>query len=254
MTEGGRVLDVAPSLGELSRRAADLVLGAASAAVAARGRFAAAISGGRTPRCLYELLAGTGYSRRLPWGGMHLFFGDERCVPPDDPASNYRMVKESLLDHVPIPPANVHRMAGEDADPRRAAAAYEQELRIFFALSGGAIPRFDLILLGIGEDGHTASLFPGTQALAESRRLVVANDVPALGTYRLTLTLPVINAASTVAFLVSGAEKAGVVKQVYTQEGLPAAFPAQLVQPVPGQLLFLIDRAAAAALDHAEPS
>ncbi len=216
----------------------------AAGAVRERGRFAVALAGGSTPRSAYELLA-RDYADGVDWRRVHFFFGDERPVPPDHPDSNYRMAREALLAKVPA--GSVHRMRGE-LPPEEAALLYEEELRSFFA--GEPVPRFDLILLGLGEDGHTASLFPHTRALEETGRLVVANPVPKLGTTRITLTLPVINAARAVIFLVSGREKAEALRAVLGGSADPRQYPARLVRPVAGELLWLADRTAAASLNE----
>ncbi len=229
---------------EVSQRAADLFVRLADEAVSSTGRFAVALSGGSTPRVLYALLATNEFRRRVPWSRVHLFWGDERCVPPDHPESNYHMAREVLLDKAPIPVRNIHRMPAEQEDHLRAAAAYEQMLRAFFELTAGELPSFDLILLGMGEDGHTASLFPGTTALAENERLVASNYVEKLGTYRLTLTVPVINHAANVVFLVSGKSKASMLKEVLEGEHQPQHLPSQLIRPVEGKLVFIVDREA----------
>lgn len=212
-------------------------------AVAARGTFAVALSGGSTPKALYTLLAVEPYATQVAWEAVHLFWGDERMVPPDHPQSNYRLACETLINHVPLPDANIHRMPGE-ARPAAAALAYEQLLRAFF----GEQPRFDLVLLGMGEDGHTASLFPGTAALAEEARWVVANHVPQLDTWRLTLTLPAINAAAHVTFLVTGASKAAPLAVVLNGGTEGKRLPAGCVAPSDGHLFWLLDEAAASAL------
>ena len=209
-----------------------------------RGRFDVALSGGSTPRALYCLLAGPEFSRQISWPQVHLFWGDERCVAPDHPDSNYRMVRESLLAKIEIPPSNVHRMAGEK-EPRAAAAEYEQELRDSFQLAPGVFPRFDLILLGLGDDGHTASLFPGSDALKETQRLAVANYVAKFNAHRLTLTFPVLNHGATVIFLVAGANKAPVAKEILREDGQVAPFPAAEVQPLDGRLVWLLTEDAA---------
>lgn len=221
---------------ELLCAAADELEQRANEAVAERAVFHVALAGGSTPKRLYRML-----SPELPWPRMHAWFGDERCVAPDHADSNYRMVKESLLSRVPIPPENVHRMRGE-AEPARAAEEHERELRRCFDLSPGERPRFDLVLLGMGTDGHTASLFPGTKALDEGERLCVANRVEALRAWRLTLTLPVLNAAARVLFLVSGADKAPALERVLA--GPNPTLPASLVLPEDGELAWLVDRAA----------
>ena len=232
---------------ELFEAAAELVASTASEAVAERGRFTIALSGGSTPKNLYNLLA-TNARSSLPWDRMFFFFGDERHVPPTDPESNYRMANEAMLSKVPVAPGNVFRVEAEKPDAGAAATAYEQTLRKFFALEAGQIPAFDLILLGMGPDGHTASLFPGTEALQEKSKLFVANWVEKLKTHRLTLTLPVLNAARCVAFLVSGTDKAPVLKSVLEGDAPGEQYPAKLVRPAQGKLIWLLDRAAASGL------
>jgi 6-phosphogluconolactonase len=229
----------------VAQAAAEELASAAGRAVAARGRFTLALSGGSTPRRLYALLADPGapYRGRVPWDRTHVFFGDERPVPPEHPDSNYRMARETLLERVPV--ASVHRIHGEDPG---AAEAYEAELRHFFGIpAGGAPPHLDLVLLGLGPDGHTASLFPGTTALDEATRWVVSPFVPRLGTRRTTLTLPVIDRARAVLFLVSGAEKAPALARVIAAAPGAAALPAALVRPAAGAL-WIVDDAAATAL------
>ena len=216
-------------------------------AVSVRGRFTAALSGGKTPVALYTLLAKAPSVSQIPWARVYLFWGDERCVPPDHEESNYRMTREFLLDHVPIPPANIHRMQGEMA-PAEAAARYEKELREFFAPHGDGFPVFDFILLGLGEDGHTASLFPGTRAIRESARWVLGHYVDAQKGWRITLTPPVINAARTVVFIVSGAGKAAILKEILEGPSRPDTLPAQIVRPAGGDLVWILDREAAALL------
>ncbi|MBI3951061.1 MAG: 6-phosphogluconolactonase [Acidobacteria bacterium] len=234
-------------LEDVSQRAAELFVQLADEAISAKGRFAVALSGGSTPRALYTLLASDSFRDRVTWPKVHLFWGDERCVPPDHPDSNYHMARESLLDQVPIPQENVHRMPAEQEDHERAAADYEETLQTFFGLKPGQLPRFDLILLGMGEDGHTASLFPGTLALKVTDRLVAANYVEKLKAQRLTLTVPVINNAATVVFLISGASKARVLKDVLEGQYDPMRLPSQLIRPSEGRLIFIVDHAARCA-------
>jgi 6-phosphogluconolactonase len=203
-----------------------------------------ALSGGSTPRATYALLATVEFASLVDWPRVHVFWGDERCVPLDDPDSNYRMARETLLDHVPLPTRNVHRIRGE-MDPEAAAQAYAAELRAFF---GTQWPSFDLVLLGMGNDGHTASLFPGSATLHEDTRAVVAvtahyEDRPA---HRVTLTPPAINSARQVVFLVAGAAKAETLQAVL--EGPADRFPAQFIRPTSGQLAWLVDSAAASRL------
>jgi len=227
----------------LARAAAEAVAEAAAIAVAERGRFTIALAGGATPRPLYALLADAGapFRARVPWDRVHVFFGDERCVPPDHAESNWRMAREALLD--PVRPASAWRMPGEQPDPAAAAAAYEAVLARFFGVSaaGGSPPAFDVVLLGLGADGHTASLFPGSPALEETVRWVAAPWVPRLGAHRLTLTLPVLNAAREALFLVAGADKADALRRVLAGD---AALPAARVRPA-GGAIFYVDRAAA---------
>lgn len=218
------------------------------AAVQGRGRFSVALSGGNTPRTVYSLLASE--HKQLPWDRIHIFFGDERHVPPDHPDSNFRMASESLLSKVPIPEKNVHRIRAElEADA--AAEEYEQELRDFFHLTDHDWPRFDLIFLGIGEDGHTASLFPGSKALTEAARRVAANWVEKFQAFRITLTFPVLNHAAEVLFMVSGASKAQILSEVLRPGN--RKYPAQNVQPQNGQLLWLVDQDAGSLLRLATP-
>ncbi|MGO8796168.1 MAG: 6-phosphogluconolactonase [Candidatus Sulfotelmatobacter sp.] len=236
-----------PTPQELFHAAADEVLRATTEAVEQRGRFTIALSGGSTPRTLYTLLAANA-SNTLPWDKMFFFFGDERHVPPNDPESNYRMANESLLSKVPIPPGNIFRVPTENPDADAVAETYDQTLQKFFNVQPGEFPRFDLILLGLGGDGHTASLFPETKALQEKSRLVVANWVEKLKTHRITFTLPLLNAARTVAFLVSGMDKAAVLHEVLEGNAPGEKYPSRLVKPTEGKLIWFVDRAAASEL------
>jgi 6-phosphogluconolactonase len=231
---------------ELMRATAEEIALAAQSAAGARGRFAWALAGGSTPRTVYQLLASDFYRRRMPWSATHLFWGDERHVPPDHPDSNFRMAREAMIDHVPIPAENVHRIPAEEPDAQRAAAEYEAALRSFFALPPRELPRFDLILLGLGKDGHTASLFPGGDALRERERLVVAPWVEAQKTFRITLTAPVLSHARRAMFLVSGEEKAEALRAVLEGAREPERYPAQIVE---GNRLWMVDLAAARLLD-----
>jgi 6-phosphogluconolactonase len=207
-----------------------------------RGRFAVALAGGSTPKATYEVLA-RDYANELDWSRVHVFFGDERTVPPDHEDSNYRMAYETLLSHVPV--GSVHRMRGE-LPPDEAAAAYEEELRAFFGQVD--IPGLDLILCGLGEDGHTLSLFPETAALDVNDRWVVANPVLKLGTTRLTLTIPVLNVSRAVTFVVAKESKAEALKEVLEGDADPRAYPAKLVRPESRDLTWMVDRAAARLL------
>lgn len=235
---------------DLFQAAAEEVIRIAIEAVAKRGRFTIALSGGSTPKNLYTLIAANA-SANLPWAQMFFFWGDERHVPRDDADSNYRMAREALLEKVPIPAANVFPIPAEKEDAAAAAEAYELTVRKFFGLSPGEFPRFDLILLGMGPDGHTASLFPESAALQEKSRLVVANWVEKLKTSRITFTLPVLNAARCVAFLVSGGDKATVLREVLEGSGPAEKYPSKLVQPTDGKLIWFLDRAAASELSAA---
>ena len=240
---------VEPDAAVLARRAAQYFVEMAERAVAARGRARIAISGGSTPKAAFALLADPAqpWQARMPWHRLDLWWVDERSVPPDHPDSNYRMTRETMLDHVPVRPEQIHRMEGE-LEPEEAAARYESELRNSFRLEGAELPQFDGLALGMGSDGHTASLFPHTPALLELGRLVAANYVEAKHAWRVTLTLPVINRASHVFFLVSGADKAQILKEVLMGPRDPERLPSQLIAPTNGILTLLLDRAAAALL------
>jgi 6-phosphogluconolactonase len=211
------------------------------------GAFRVALSGGHTPIALHRLLSASPYRERVAWERVQFYWGDDRCVPPDDEQSNYRMARETLLDPLGIPAEQIHRMRTE-LPPAEAADQYEQELRATFNLAEGALPRFDFKLLGMGPDGHTASLFPHTAALLETDRLVVANEVPQLQTTRITLTAPAINASATVVFLIAGEDKADALEAVLRGPVNPEVYPSQLITPTNGELLYLLDRAAAAKL------
>ena len=232
---------------DLFQAAAEEVIGAATGSIAKRGRFTIALSGGSTPRSLYTLIAANA-SANLPWDKIFFFWGDERHVPPTDAESNYRMAQETLLSKVPVPAGNIFRVPTEDPDASAAAAAYEQTLQEFFAVEPGKFPRFDLILLGMGPDGHCASLFPETAALQEKSHLVVANWVEKFKTYRITFTLPVLNAAREVMFLVSGADKAPALHEVLEGSAPGEKYPCKLVRPSDGKLIWFVDRAAASEL------
>jgi 6-phosphogluconolactonase len=233
----------------LAWRAAQYFVEMAEEAVDAEGRARIAISGGSTPKAAFELLGDPGHPwrGRMPWDRLDLYWVDERCVPPDDPESNYRMTREALLDSVPLRPEQVHRMEGE-LEPEEAAARYEAELRNDFKLEGTRLPRFDLVALGMGPDGHTASLFPRTEALHEKNRLVVANHVLQKDAWRVTLTWPVINHAKSVFFLAGGADKAAILKEVLTGERDVERLPSQLIWPASGILTLILDKSAASLL------
>jgi 6-phosphogluconolactonase len=223
----------------------------AAEAIARRGAFRVALSGGSTPRALYQRLATLkGTDGAIDWSRVHLFFGDERHVPPDHADSNYRMVKEALLTHAPIPGANVHRIKTEMPDAGDAASNYEQAIRNEFHIQPGEWPRFDLVLLGMGPDGHTASLFPDTPVLYERSRIAAAVWVVSMQTWRVTLTPPVLNRARHVLFLVSGAEKAATLHAVLEGPPEPDRLPAQLIAPSDGLVHWYVDTAAAAQLSR----
>jgi 6-phosphogluconolactonase len=247
LTEENRNVMVLPDLDAVSEEAARRFLAIANDAVAKTNRCTVALAGGSTPERLYRLLASETYREAVPWASLYLFFGDERCVPPDDRESNYRMAREAMLDHVPVLPEQVFRMEGE-RDPQSAAVSYDATLGDIFGLTPGRVPHFDLILLGMGPDGHTASLFPHTDGLQVVERLAAANYVPKFDSWRLTLTYPVLDAAMNVLFLVGGAEKANAVRQVIEGPFDPAEYPAQGVRTPEGTVTFLLDEAAAGKL------
>ena len=242
-------LIVSRDAAEVSRRAADLFLRLTSEAQAHYRSFTVALSGGSTPKGLYALLAREPYRTQVPWSLVHVFWGDERCVPPDHAESNYKLAYDALLSQVPLPETNIHRVPTEHGDCAGAAADYAQELVTFFGLEGRALPHFDLLLLGVGDDGHTASLFPGKPALDEREALVVASPPGRLPPQidRVTLTLPVLNAARQVVFLATGPGKRDIVTRILA--GVDATegelLPAQRVRPADGTLTWIIDQAAA---------
>lgn len=248
-------IEVVDGPAELAGAAAGVFTAAARNAVEGRGVFTVALSGGSTPLGLFHALSSDEFRDRVPWSGVHLFWGDERCVPPDDRESNFRGAKENLIDRVDVPEGNVHRIKGE-LQPAKAAAAYESEVLDFFRerklpLSGDTlrVPVLDMVILGLGTDGHTLSLFPGTRALAEEKRLVVDNYVEGLGAWRVTMTLVLVNRAAEVVFLVSGKEKAGALVRAFSaaEEGA-AGPPASRVRPPGGRMRWIVDAAAAAGL------
>jgi 6-phosphogluconolactonase len=231
--------------------AADFITDLATTAIAERGLFTFAFSGGNTPRPVYERLASAGYSDRIDWSRVEVFFGDERCVPPEDQRSNYYMARTTLCDHVPIPAANVHRIRGED-QPEQAAGEYAEELGRTFSddtrTGGSPVSGFDLVLLGMGDNGHTASIFPGLAAVTESVHWVMAQYVEVVGMWRVTLTPVMLNAARHAAFLVAGADKAEMLSKVLEGPYQPVVLPAQIIKPAHGELHWLVDAAAAAQL------
>ncbi len=243
-------VEIFPDRNALVRAEAERVVTLAREAIAARGRCLLALSGGSTPKPLYELLATQPYAGQIDWSRVHLFWGDERCVPPDHPESNYRMTREALIDRVPLPADNVHRIRGED-DPQQAAEAYERTLRQFFGPDDPPRRSFDLVLLGMGPDGHTASMFPGTAAPGETRRWVMAVHIERpRDMWRVTLTTVVLNAAADVTFLVAGADKAARLEEVLHEPG-ERPLPAQRIHPTHGALHWMVDAAAAAQLRDA---
>lgn len=239
-----RDIDVVPDAQSLAQRAAEIFIERAGQPESPDGMFTVALSGGNTPRALYELLADPEHRDKVPWDRTQVFFSDERFVPPDSSESNFHAAQESLLSKVDIPERFVHRVATVDVEPGESAALYDEGIRRVFHADPGVAPSFDLILLGLGTDGHTASLFPDTTALGDDTDLVAANAVPKLNTTRITFTYPLINAARTIMFLVAGEDKADAVSRVMAGEDLPAA----RVRPTNGRLIWLLDDAAAQKL------
>ena len=242
-------------LNAVAQAAADHFIELAATAIAQRGRFSVALSGGSTPKALFRLLVTDAYLPRVDWNSVHLFWGDERCVPPDHPDSNYRMTQETLLSQVTLPAPDLHRILGE-IEPQDAAAEYERLLHEFFsATPGQPAPsvHFDLVFLGMGHDGHTLSLFPGSEAVRkevahEQNRWAVANYAEKLNSWRVTLTTRPVNEAANVTFLVAGADKAQTLQQVLQGPHQPGQLPAQLIAPTNGRLIWMVDQAAAALL------
>lgn len=237
---------IAPSSDDLGKTAAEVVAQSAQEAASPNGMFTIALSGGSTPAVLYRTLAAPPFLDQVPWDRTQVFFSDERFVPPDSPDSNFHTAQETLLSRVPVPERFVHRPATVDIDPAESAAIYEEGIRRVLEVPEGRAPAFDLILLGMGDDGHTASLFPGTEALNEVNSLVVSNFVPRLDMWRITFTYPLINAARRVMFLASGSNKAAMLAEVLGGADLPAA----RVQPNPGELVWVLDPEAAAQLTN----
>jgi len=240
-------LEIHKTTHELIRAVAERIERHLIEAIAGRGVASIALSGGLTPKRVYELLASDEFRSRIDWGRVHLFWGDERCVPHFMRESNFRMVHEALLERIAIPERNIHRVA-TDLHPTEAARAYEAEITEFFGLKNGQLPEFDVLLLGLGEDGHIASLFPGTTVLNERSRLVAEVYVEKLTAHRITLTLPVINNAANVMFIISGKGKATILQNVLEQESLH--YPAQMVNPIFGRLYWLVDSDAASLLQR----
>jgi len=236
----------------ISRAAAETIIKDISDCLQAQDTYSIALSGGSTPRRLYELLANDAKLQvQIPWDRVHFFWGDERHVPPNHPDSNYRMADTALLSKVPIPSTNIHRIKAEDSDADKAAADYEQEIRRFFKIDTGQMPRFNCVLLGMGPDGHTASLFPGTSAFEETKRLAVANWIEKFQSYRITLTGPLFNNADRILFLVGGMEKADTLKAVLEDDSKTTRFPVQLIQPTHGEVTWFLDQPAASRLKPA---
>jgi len=238
-----------PDAASLTRRAADEFLKSVNEAVAEKGSFTVALAGGSTPKALYSLLTeDSAYSSKIPWQKTHFFFGDERNAPPDSSESNFHMANQTLFSKGVVKPEQITRIRGEYADTEKAALEYEQALRAYFKLRDGEYPRFDLVLLGMGEEGHTLSLFPGTKALHATNRIVVRNWVGKLYTERITLTVPAANQAKRIMFSVTREDKALALKAVLEGPYEPEQLPAQFMQPVNGTLLWLVDQAAGSKL------
>jgi len=240
-----RDLRLFPSAGDLAMGSAEMVIEYLNEEIRRLGSASFVLSGGVTPRIVYDMIASPSLVSKVDWSRVHLFWGDERCVPRNAPESNYRMAEDSLLKHLSIPVRNVHRIHAEQP-PQIAAGEYEAEIRTHFGLRAHERPEFSVVLLGLGPDGHTASLFPGNSAVAEKTRLVIGVYIEALQVSRITMTLPVINNARTVLFLVSGREKAGILREVLESE--TPQYPAQLVQPSSGRLFWCVDADAAVVL------
>jgi 6-phosphogluconolactonase len=244
-----REVVVLPDAQAITRRAAEEFVKAANEAVTRKGSFTVALAGGSTPRALYSLLSDDpSFRSKLPWEKIHFFFGDERHVHPDSPDSNFRMANESMFSKGLVKPEQITRIHAEYPDAEKAALEYEGALRAYFKLKDGEYPRFDLVLLGMGDEGHTLSLFPGTRALHASPRFVVRNWVGKLFTDRITLTAPAVNQANLVIFLATRADKALALKAVLEGPYEPDQLPAQLIQPVNGRLLWLVDQTAGSML------
>jgi 6-phosphogluconolactonase len=240
-----REIEVLPTTADLFHAAAEEFSRVGRQAIGAQGRFVVALSGGSTPKSLYSLLASS--YPDFPWARTYFFFGDERHVPPTDPESNYRMAHESLFSKVAIPAQNIFRVKAENPDAATASVDYEVQLRKFFELKPNEFPRFDLVLLGMGPDGHTASLFPDSEGLKEQSKLVIANWIEKFKTHRISFTFPVLNSAREVIFLASGPDKSQMIHQVLEAK-LNPPLPAQQVQPADGSLLWMLDESAASKL------
>lgn len=235
---------------ELAWAAASQLASLAEQSIAERGLFTVALSGGSTPKAMFSVLSNKPFADALPWPAIKFFWGDERCVAPDHADSNFRMTTETLLNKVAVPQKNIFRIPAEDEDHHRAAENYSTILRQAF---NAETPQFDLVFLGMGADGHTASLFPGTKALQVNDQIVVANFVEKLNSWRITLTANTINNAHNVIFLVAGEDKASTLREVLEGEFQPETYPSQLIQPINGSLLWMLDEAAASLLNDPEP-
>jgi 6-phosphogluconolactonase len=239
---------VFPDVNAIARRASEKIVEAANTAAEKTGRFTLSLAGGSTPKTLYALLAAEPFRSQIPWDKTYLFFGDERHVPPDHPDSNFRMASESLLSKLSLKPEQVNRIKCEYEDAEQAAREYEQTLRSFFKLSPGQLPRFDVLLIGMGDEGHALSLFPGTKALHDNGRLVMSNWIGKLYTERVTITAPVASNSALAIFMVTKPDKALALKGVLEGPYEPEQLPSQLIQPTNGKLLWLVDTAAASKL------
>jgi 6-phosphogluconolactonase len=241
---------VFPDLAAAAAEGAERVATICARAVASRGACAVALSGGETPKPLYAALVSDPHRRRVPWERLEVFWGDERCVPADDPRSNYRAARDLLLSKVPVPAERIHPMPGDTADHQAAAAAYEETLRALLPSTADGWPRFDLVLLGLGDNAHTASLFPHTAVLRERERAVAAEFVEDAGMWRMTLTVPVLTRAAEIVFLAAGAAKAAAVHAVLEGPADPDEVPAALIRPVDGRVTWLLDSPAASRLNR----
>jgi 6-phosphogluconolactonase len=250
MSDQAKEFVICRDAAEVSRKGAELLLKLAVEAARNGRRLSVALSGGSTPKTMFEMLAAEPLKGQVPWPIIDLFWGDERCVPPDHKDSNYRMTKEALLDRAPIPSANIRRIPAEEKPPSAAAEKYQRTLSEYFGLQAGQLPRFDLVYLGMGDDGHTASLFPGTKALGETERFVTQNFVDKFQSYRVTLTADAINNGKNVVFLLAGEGKAGRLKEVLEGPRDPDRLPSQMIQPAGGKLVLILDRGAAGELSQ----
>jgi len=235
-------LIVVPDLSALASEAARIIVETGQEAVRHRGRYMLAISGGATPPHIFRELTSNRFREELEWSMTHVFWTDERCVPPTDPESNYGMARDNLLNHIPV--MRTSRLRGELEDNRQAAREYERQLRSAFGLQGADLPSFDLVLLGIGSDGHVASLFPGSPSLSVTDRLAIESHSSDLITDRISLTLPVLNNARRCLFVVSGDRKRAILRRILHAQGPDATVPATLIRPRQGELIWVIDEAA----------